>query len=129
MSAEILVPFALDVNGSIAQTTNADVQQAQHVSSLTTTQPGERVMRPRYGVPTMKYLFANGAGVIAQRLTKDVTQAMAQWEPGITVNSVTPVPNNNGGVAEVQVDYLAAPVDTGQVQTATVAVGGSVSVS
>lgn len=128
MSAEILIPFTLDVNGSIAVTTDPDVQQAQHVSSLVTTNPGERVMKPTYGVPVATYLFGNGAAAIAQKIGKDVMQAMAAWEPGITVNSVSPVWNAQGGIAEIDVDYLAAPEDTGQVQTATVNVGGTVTV-
>lgn len=126
MSAEILIPFALDVNGSIAQTTDPDVQQAQHVSSLLTTQPGERVMRPTYGVPTMKYLFGANGGQVTALINKDVQTAMATWESGITVNSITPVWNDQGGIAEIEVDYLAAPEDTGAVQTATINPGGQV---
>lgn len=129
MNAEILVPFQLNVDGSIAATTDPDVQQAQHVASLVSTNPGERVMRPKYGVPVASYLFANGAASIASQISKDVSQAMAQWEPGITVNSVTPVPNSQGGVAEIDVDFLAAPEDTGAVQTATVSPGGTVTIS
>jgi hypothetical protein len=128
MTAEIAIPFALDVHGSVAVTTDPDVQQAQHVSSLVTTQPGERVMRPKYGVPTMKYLFGNNGGNVTALINKDVQQAMSTWEPGITVNSVTPVWNNQGGIAEIDVDYLAAPEDTGAVQTAVINVGGSVTI-
>jgi phage baseplate assembly protein W len=128
MPSEILIPFALDVNGGVAQTTDPDVQQEQHVSSLIGTNPGERVMRPTYGIPTDSYLFTGNTANIATMITKDVKQAMATFEPGITVNSVTPVWNNQLGVADIDVDYLAAPEDTGAIQSATISVGGTVTV-
>lgn len=126
MKSEILIPFTLDVNGSIAQTTDPDVQQAQHVSSLVTTQPGERVMRPSYGVPTVSYLFGSNGGQITSVINKDVQNALAAWEPGITVTDITPRWNEQGGVADIEVDYLAAPEDTGAVQTVTIYPGGQV---
>lgn len=128
-NTEILIPFGLDINGSIASTSDPDVQQAQHVESLVATNPGERVMLPKYGVPVTSYLFGNGASNIALKISKDVSQAMAAYEPGITVRSVTPIANDEGGVAEIEVDYLAAPEDTSAVQNASVTAGGTVTVS
>ena len=129
MNAEILIPFGLDVHGSVASTTDPDVRQRQHVESLVMTNPGERVMRPTYGVPLVSYLFRNGPSEIASKITTDVQRAMATWEPGITVESVTPIANDTNGIAEINVDYLAAPEDTGAVYTATVHVGGEVTVT
>lgn len=126
MNSEILIPFTLDVNGSIAQTTDPDVQQAQHVSSLVTTQPGERVMRPSYGVPTVSYLFSGSNGQVTSIINKDVQNAMAAWEPNITVTNITPQWDNQGGIADIEVDYLAAPEDTGAIQTITIYPGGQV---
>lgn len=126
MNAEILIPFTLDVNGSIAQTTDPDIQQAQHVSSLVTTQPGERVMRPSYGVPTVSYLFSGSNGQVTSIINKDVQNAMATWEPNITVTNITPQWDSQGGIADIEVDYLAAPEDTGAIQTITIYPGGQV---
>jgi hypothetical protein len=128
-NTEILIPFGLDVNGSIASTSDPDVQQAQHVESLVSTNPGERVMLPKYGVPLASYLFGNGPSSIAVKISKDVSQAMAVYEPGVTVLSVTPVADDQGGVAEIEVDYLAAPEDTSASQTASVTAGGTVTVA
>jgi len=128
MSIEILIPFALDpITGKVMQTSDPDVQQMQHVSSLVTTQPGERVMHPDYGIPLSSYVFQPGANTVAQEIRTDVTQQVMQWEPGIQIVKITPEGDDNFGVARVDVDFETAPESTGYVQTATVHIGGTVS--
>ena len=127
MSAEILIPFSLDpLSGKVSQTTDPDVQQMQHVSSLVSTQPGERVMHPDYGIPLASYVFSQGAVFIADQMATDVTRQMSQWEPGIQVNNVIPVPNEDFGWARVDVDFDSTPETTGVIQTSVINVGGTV---
>jgi phage baseplate assembly protein W len=127
VSAEILIPFSLDpLSGKVSQTTDPDVQQMQHVSSLVSTQPGERVMHPDYGIPLASYVFSQGAVFIADQMATDVTRQMSQWEPGIQVNNVIPVPNEDFGWARVDVDFDSTPETTGVIQTSVINVGGTV---
>lgn len=126
MSLELLVPFGLDSNGRPAVTQDPAVQAFQHVKSIIATQPGTRVMLPAYGIPVRSLLFRPDPKLVTMKITRDVEQQMAAWEPSITVLNVTASPDSEFGVAELEVDFTASPLETGQVQTATVLVGGTV---
>lgn len=126
MSLELLVPFSLDPDGHPAVTQDPDVQAMQHVKSVVATQPGTRVMLPTYGVPVRSFLFRPDPQFITLKITRDVEQQMAAWEPSITVLNVTASPDTDFGVAAIDVDFTANPLETGVQLTATVLVGGSV---
>jgi phage baseplate assembly protein W len=126
MSIELLVPFSLDSNGHPAVTQDPDIQAMQHVKSIVATQPGTRVMLPTYGVPVRSFMFKPDPQLVTLKITRDVEQQMAAWEPSINVLSVRASPDSDFGVAEIDVDFSASPLQKGQVQTATVLVGGTV---
>lgn len=120
------MPFGLDSNGHPAVTQDPDVQAMQHVKSIVATNPGERVMLPDYGIPVRGYLFQPDPALINLKINRDVTVQMGRWEPSITVLSVRGTSDTDFGVAEIDVDFTANPVETNAVQTAVVEVGGSV---
>jgi phage baseplate assembly protein W len=89
-------PMHVDHTGSIALTNGAgDLDQSIRVILMTA--PGERVMRPQFGCRIWDLLFepvtANLLGLIAQA----VRDAVAQWEPRVVLESVTPAvdPDDN----------------------------------
>lgn len=120
------MPFGLDSNGHLAVTQDPAVQAMQHVKSIVATQPGTRVMLPSYGIPVRSLLFRPDPQLVTMKINRDVTQQMAFWEPAITVLNVTASPDSDFGVASLEVDFTANPLETGQALTATVLVGGSV---
>jgi hypothetical protein len=131
VSIEIQTPFQLTPSGAIAVTTDPGVQAQQHVTSLVSTSPGERVMLPAYGVPLAALVFASNDPVVVATIEQDVTTALAEWEPSIIVNSVSPAAGQDPsqGAAMVNVDFQAGatPGAPGaSVQTATILVGGTV---
>jgi phage baseplate assembly protein W len=127
MSTEVFVPFGLDAHGAVLVTSDPEVQAMQHVRSLAATEPGERVMLPRYGIPLKDYLFAPGLSAVTARITNEVTLAMAAWEPGITVLRVIPKPGENNGVASIDVDFTRGVTPNPSLSSqATVLVGGTV---
>lgn len=130
MSVELSQPFGLTASGSVATTTDPSVQASQHVTSLVSTSPGQRVMNPNYGVPLDILVFGSDNPVVVQTVQRDVTQALAKWEPSIQVRSVTPAAGMDPtqGAAMVNVDFSvgAAAGSRGAVQTATILVGGDV---
>jgi len=128
--SEILYPFQLAKDGSIAVTGDVPSLEAQqHVDALVSTSQGERVMLPTYGVDVAANLFSNSASAVSSGLTTDVQQAMAQWEPAIQVVEVTPQYSDlQEGIVNIQVDYTigATQVDSSSVNIASVMVGGQV---
>lgn len=128
MSVEISIPFRLDISGRIAQTQDPDAQANQHVMSLVSTTPGERVMQPDYGVNLQDYVFDSGDfSAEAALIQNDVSVAMAKWEPTLTLNGVAPAGNSEVGVVSLEVDFSRQPGNlSAPVQSATVLVGGTV---
>lgn len=131
MSTEILAPFQLTSSGSVAVTQDPGIQAQQHVTSLVSTKPGERVMLSSYGVNLAALVFAPNDPAVITTIASDVTQAVNVWEPSLTVESVSPVPGQDPtqGQAMVNVNYSIAsqPGQPGSsIQVATVLVGGDV---
>lgn len=127
--SELQAPFGLTPSGGIATVTSPVTLSQQHVQALVSTNPGERVMRPTYGVPLSSYLFGLDASQVATAVGNDIATALATWEPSISLQDVkTSVSDTSQGIASVEVDYSpgAASAIPASVQTATVLVGGSV---
>lgn len=122
------IPFSLTPSGSV-QTTNDPNQIANdRVESLIGTYPGERVMIPDYGVNVPSYVFSPDIPAQESLLTTQVQQAITQWEPTITLDSVTPVLNQSDvGIIDIDVQFTLSnnPAMT-PAQVATVEVGGNV---
>lgn len=131
MSQEIQMPFGLYPGGSVVQTEDPNVQAQQHITSLVTTQPGERVMQPAYGVDTSALMFSPNDNTISAILVNDVTVAINTWEPSIVVQAVRPVPtginSSDVGAANIEVDFAqGSQALLAQTYTATILVGGTV---
>jgi uncharacterized protein len=128
--AELFYPFSLSPTGSIASTgANPSLEAQQHVDALVSTQEGERVMLPTYGVNVAQNLFLNNPDAIAAAISNDVQKQMAIWEPSVKVISVNPVYSDlQEGFVNISVDYAiaASPLTPNNVNTATVLVGGQV---
>ena len=130
MSTEILYPFGLSATGGIAVTTDPNVQASQHVNSLISTRPGERVMVPTYGIDLAGQVFGD-PDEVADAIVNDVTTAMQNWEPSVTVKSVSTAPGFDPatGLVQIEVDYVTPATGISSptsVSTATVLVGGTV---
>lgn len=128
--SELFYPFSLSPTGSIASTgANPSLETQQHVDALVSTQEGERVMLPTYGVNIAQNLFLNNPDAIAAAISNDVKNQMRIWEPSVSVISVNPVYSDlQEGFVNISVDYAvtASPLTPNNVNTATVQVGGSV---
>lgn len=131
MSSEIAVPFSLvSPAGTIATTGDPGAQTGQHVDSLVSTNPGERVMIPTYGVPLVSSMFRN-SDTVTEEIVNDVKTAMQQWEPSVVVANVSVIPGQDTvtGLVQVEVDYVSPATgiaSAGSVSTATVLVGGTI---
>jgi phage baseplate assembly protein W len=86
-------PVALDPTGAVQLSSGpANIQQSVRV--ILGTQYGERVMRPTFGCNLKSLVFAPGNPQTAALARQYVLDGLRQWEPRISVQSVsvTPVP-------------------------------------
>lgn len=122
------IPFSLTPTGSVQTTDDPNQIANDRVESLVATYPGERVMQPSYGVNVPSYVFAPDLVTNQAVLISQIQQAVAKWEPSITLDSVTPVISQSDvGIVGIQIDFtLSNDPSLTPTQTATVEVGGNV---
>jgi uncharacterized protein len=131
MSTEIVVPFGLAPDGSIATTTDPNAQVQQHIEALIATSAGERVMLPTYGVGVANVVFAPNDDIVVADLSNRINAAMATWEPTVNIVNIgiVEIPGDPAGSAGVEIDWTSTAVQqsaSSGVQTATILVGGTV---
>jgi phage baseplate assembly protein W len=98
-------PMRVDHTGSVALT-NGAADLDQSIRMILMTAPGERLMRPQFGCRIWDLLFepvtANLLGLIAQA----VRDAVAQWEPRVALESVTPsVDTDDNALIRIAMTY------------------------
>lgn len=59
------------------------------------TELTERIMRENFGCGLRQYLFEPNTVTTRQRIQDSITQAIARWEPRVTVDDVTVDPDAN----------------------------------
>jgi phage baseplate assembly protein W len=98
-------PVQLTPGGSVQLIRGAEEIDAA-IRMILTTAPGERVMRPDFGCSMWEQVFApinpNTLGLVEQ----SVREALARWEPRITLNNVTASPDDNDeAVIQIEIGY------------------------
>ena len=61
------------------------------------TEAGERLMREEFGCGLRQYLFEPNTATTRQRIQDGIAQAVARWEPRVTVDDVTVTPDADDG--------------------------------
>jgi phage baseplate assembly protein W len=85
-------PMSVDHTGSIKLTDGAaDLDRSIRI--VLVTAPGERLMRPQFGCRIWELLFEPVTPNLLGLMAQAVRDALAQWEPRIEVEDVTPIPD------------------------------------
>lgn len=98
-------PMTVDHTGGIKLNDTAeDIDHAIRIVLLTA--PGERVMRPQFGCRIWDLMFEPVTPNLLGLISEAVREALAQWEPRIEVDDVTPVPDpHDSSLVRVQIAY------------------------
>jgi phage baseplate assembly protein W len=81
-------PFRVGTDGRIAWSSGeANIREAIRV--ILTTEPHERVMLPDFGAGLRKLLFEPNTAATRARIQQLIATALAQWEPRISLQSVS----------------------------------------
>ena len=65
----------------------------QAIRLILDTEPGERAMRPGFGCGLRRYLMEPNSPGTRGLIKRDVTRALARWEPRIKLESVEVIPH------------------------------------
>ena len=98
-------PMQVDHTGSIRLTDGAsDLDRSMAV--VLATAPGERVMRPQFGCRIWDLLFEPVTPNLLGLMSQAVRDALAQWEPRVTIEAVDPTPDpNDSALVVINVTY------------------------
>lgn len=109
MPKQLKIPFAIDRSGGVSFTTNGRVVDQMNVTTIVGTEPGERCMRPTYGVRTRHLVFENTDNVIlSNELRSSIEQQVDFYEPRVAVDEVAI--EFPGGVADPEGAKIKARV-------------------
>ena len=130
MGLQMTIPFTVLQNGAVSTETNNDIQIAQRVRAVVGTEIGQRPMRAAMGLPLSRLLFGVSSSIITAQLRDLVTQQLNSYEPGLQIQTVTPITDKSkDGIADIRVDYtpiLHASTVRSVADTAIIKVGGTV---
>jgi uncharacterized protein len=98
-------PLGVDHTGSIRLSDPvADLDRS--IELVLMTAPGERLMRPQFGCRIWDLLFEPVTANLLGQIAVTVRQAVAQWEPRVEVEDVTPVPDeDNPALVRIGITY------------------------
>lgn len=123
---QIKIPFTVTANGEIATISDQREVDRQNLITLIGTNPGERAMRPEYGVATRDLLFDSDDTMLAQVLISDIEDAVRTYQPDIEVTAVNANDEGGDGLVQIDVEYQPAPgrLNTGSDSISTSVLGG-----
>jgi phage baseplate assembly protein W len=75
-------------SGYFDQTTDSFTAYRMNIINLIRTVPGERRMNPTFGCRLWTLVFEPNDDFIPEKVNKIITEDIAQWIPGVSVNSV-----------------------------------------
>jgi len=87
-SWEMAQPFHIDATGAVAFDVDPVRWATNHILALLLTNPGERVMRPTYGVGIFNMVWENDNPVVEATIVSAINMGLSMYEPNITVIDV-----------------------------------------
>jgi hypothetical protein len=85
---EIAQPFRIDATGTVGFDADPERWAINHILALLLTNPGERVMRPTYGVGIYGFVWENDDPIEEQNFITAINMGLATYEPNINVTEV-----------------------------------------
>jgi phage baseplate assembly protein W len=99
-------PMGVDHTGAL-RVTDGLQDLDRSICVVLSTAPGERVMRPQFGCRIWELLFEPVTPTLYGLMTQAVRDALAQWEPRITVETVDVEQDNyDHSMVRINVSYV-----------------------
>lgn len=85
----------------------------QSILTILCTSKGERVMRPDFGCNIHELVFAPNNTTTATLVAFHIKEALKDWEPRITLEKVTAVPDNDErNRLNINIEYIIKTTNT-----------------
>jgi uncharacterized protein len=97
-------PLLPDVSGRLPLVAGPEkVRQA--IYTILDTDPGERVMRPDFGCGLRRWLMHPNNPATRAAIGREITQALARWEPRVQVVDVAVTPTDDRSMVLIEIHY------------------------
>jgi phage baseplate assembly protein W len=97
-------PIKVNARGGLSWSSGADrIRDAIWI--VLGTSPGERVMRPSFGVGAKDYVFEPNSSGSQTRLASAIREALTRWEPRVELVSVDVREGDEPSLVNVTIDY------------------------
>ncbi|HEY4011962.1 MAG TPA: GPW/gp25 family protein [Polyangiaceae bacterium] len=93
-------PFRVGPDGRVAWS-QGEVNIREAIQVILTTEPRERILLPDFGAGLRSVLFEPNTAATQARIQTLISTALAQWEPRISLQSVTVGPDPNDPQAAI----------------------------
>jgi len=121
---EMAQPFNIDATGSVAYDIDPVTWARNHILAVLLTNPGERVMRPSYGVGIYSFVWENQDPLVEQQMITTIKQAVSVWEPNVTLHDLEFVPQPDfSGIVYLEIAFSVGAAPT--IHTVTFSLGGT----
>ena len=77
----------------------------QSIAIILDTEPGERLMLPRFGCGLRRFLMQPNTAATRAAMQREIETALAAWEPRIRLERVDVLPGDDPAMVMVQIDY------------------------
>lgn len=77
----------------------------QSVATILDTEPGERLMLPSFGCGLRRYLMEPNTTLTRSSMAADISDALAEWEPRITLVNVAVTPGEDPSLVWIAISY------------------------
>lgn len=77
----------------------------QSIAIILDTEPGERLMLPRFGCGLRRFLMQPNTAATRAAMQREIQTALAAWEPRIKLERVDVLPGQDPSLVLVQIDY------------------------
>lgn len=105
-------PIGISETGKIKTTTGRRLIE-QSIQLVLSTSKGERVTRPEFGCELNQLVFAPNNPDTLGRIVSTINEALAQWEPRVTIENVEAQPSSTDP-ARVDISIECTIDETGE---------------
>lgn len=100
----LAMPLQAAADGRLPSTDGPEkVRQA--IAIILDTEPGERLMLPRFGCGLRRFLMQPNTNATRAAMQREIDTALRAWEPRIRVERVDVLPGDDPSLVLVQIGY------------------------
>ena len=78
----------------------------QSIETILDTEPGERIMLPGFGCGLRRYLMEPNTLTTRTAMREDISAALSQWEPRISLTNVAVTPGEDHSLVWIEIGYV-----------------------